>query len=108
MAVDPEQMETTPDTEGADEQMLESVQQAMGGGGPGGAQGGAADTGGPPPGSGMEWKDVGQDQQALASDPSPLNVASFVQYWGIENMPPELMQPSGGGGDMGDAGGGMY
>lgn len=54
------------------------------------------DQGGPPPGSGMKWQDVGEDQQALQADPSPLNVAAFVSYWGIENMPPDLMQ---GGGD---------
>jgi hypothetical protein len=72
-----------------DEDMLSQVQQSMGGQGgtmPGG-QGGQQ----PPPGSGMKWQDLGEDQQALSSDPSPVNVAAFVSYWGIENMPPDLM-----------------
>jgi len=78
-----------------DEDMLAQVQQGMGG--QGGQMQGAGSGQQPPPGSGMKWEDVGADQQALSQDPSPLNVAAFVSYWGIEAMPPELMQ---GGGDQ--------
>lgn len=97
--------ETGPDT--SDEEMLETVRQAMGGGGPGGAAAGAA---GPPPGSGMKWENLEEDQQALLDNPTPENVEAFVQYWGEDNLPEEIRNPSlEAVPDMpGDAGGGMY
>ena len=64
----------------SDEDMLEQVRMGMG------------NQDGPPPGSGMRWEDLGEDQQALMANPSPENVQAFVQYWGQENLPPELQQ----------------
>ncbi len=69
-----------PDTEGADEQMLEQVRRGMG------------NEQGPPPGSNLKWQSLEDDQQALEDDPSPENVQAFVQYWGEENLPPDLQQ----------------
>jgi hypothetical protein len=72
--------------EPSDEAMLEQVRMGMG------------NQDGPPPGSGMKWEDLAEDQQALMADPSPENVQAFVQYWGQENLPPELQQMAQGQG----------
>lgn len=80
MVVDPRMMaqdESEP-VDNADEEMLEQVRMGMG------------NQEGPPPGSGMKWQDLGEDQQALMANPSPENVQAFVQYWGEENLPPEV------------------
>jgi hypothetical protein len=69
----------------SDEQMLEKVRMGMG------------NQEGPPPGSGMKWQDLQEDQDALEADPSPENVQAFVQYWGQENLPPDLQQQVQGG-----------
>ena len=83
------------DTE--DEDMLETVRRGMG------------NEGGPPPGSGMRWEDLAEDQQALMQNPAPENVQAFVQYWGQENLPPELMEMAGGQVEMPEGGaGGLY
>jgi hypothetical protein len=68
----------------SDEEMLDTVRRGMG------------NTGGPPPGSGMRWENLEEDQQALMNDPSPENVQAFVQYWGQENLPPELQGSQAG------------
>jgi hypothetical protein len=80
-----EQMMAAQGAGPSDEQMLEQVRMGMG------------NQGGPPPGSGMKWEDLQEDQQALMANPSPENVQAFVQYWGEENLPPELQQMAGGG-----------
>lgn len=85
MAVDPRMQDEPEPTDNADEDMLEKVRMGMG------------NQDGPPPGSGMKWQDLAEDQQALMNDPSPENVQAFVQYWGQENLPPELQQMMGGG-----------
>lgn len=66
------------DDEMTDEDMLEQVRMGMG------------NEGGPPPGSGMRWEDLGEDQDALMANPTPENIDAFVQYWGEDNLPPEL------------------
>jgi len=111
MAVDPTQMHQQDEGEAvdnADEDMLEKVRMGMG------------NESGPPPGSGMKWQDLAEDQQALENDPSPENVQAFVQYWGEENLPPDLKDMALGGGGSGGSvqggggqmpqggGGGMY
>ena len=80
-----EQMMAAQGAGPSDEDMLEQVRMGMG------------NQDGPPPGSGMKWQDLAEDQQALMSDPNPMNVQAFVQYWGQENLPPELQQMMGGG-----------
>ena len=72
-----------------DEDMLETVRRGMG------------NEGGPPPGSGMKWEDLAEDQQALEADPSPENMQAFVQYWGQENLPPDLRDQAAMGGEGG-------
>lgn len=77
---DPDMMqEQAEGQQPSDEEMLETVRQGMGG-----QQ--------PPPGSGMKWENLQEDQAALEQDPSPENVQAFVQYWGEENLPPDLQQ----------------
>jgi hypothetical protein len=68
--------------------MLEQVRMGMG------------NEGGPPPGSGMKWENLEEDQQALMDNPTPENVQAFVQYWGEENLPPELAQMAGNAPEM--------
>lgn len=78
-----------------DEDMLEKVRMGMG------------NEGGPPPGSDLKWQNLQDDQDALVANPTPENVQAFVQYWGQENLPPELAQggrpqgppQTGGGGE---------
>lgn len=101
MPIDPRMMQQQDEAEpvdNTDEDMLEKVRMGMG------------NEGGPPPGSGMKWQDLGEDQQALEADPSPENVQAFVQYWGQENLPPDLKDQAGGGGMQmpQGGGGGMY
>jgi hypothetical protein len=67
-----------------DEQMLDTVHNAMG-----------KPSGGPPPGSGMKWENLEEDQNALEQDPSPENIAAFIQYWGEENLPTNISAESG-------------
>lgn len=89
-----EQMMAAQGAGPSDEDMLEKVRMGMG------------NQDGPPPGSGMKWQDLGEDQQALMADPSPENVQAFVQYWGQENLPPELQQMAQGGPPMASGQGG--
>ena len=92
MAIDPRMLQQQDEAEpvdNRDEEMLETVRRGMG------------NEGGPPPGSGMKWQDLAEDQQALEADPSPENVQAFVQYWGQENLPPDLRDQAAMGGEGG-------
>jgi hypothetical protein len=83
MVAYPNQAEPAGD-DTSDEQMLENVRMGMG------------NQEGPPPGSSMKWQNLQDDQSALEADPSPENVQAFVQYWGQENLPPDLQQQAQG------------
>lgn len=72
----------------SDEEMLETVSNAMGQQGRGG--------GAPPPMSGMKWVDVDADRQALLANPDPENIDAFVEYWGADELPPELAGQAAG------------
>jgi hypothetical protein len=92
MPIDPRMMQQQDEPEAvdtADEDMLEQVRMGMG------------NEGGPPPGSGLKWQDLAEDQQALEANPSPENVQAFVQYWGQENLPPDLKDQAAMGAEGG-------
>jgi hypothetical protein len=61
----------------SDEEMLDTVHNAMG----------ERSADGPPPGSGMKWENLEEDQAALQEQPTDANIAAFVEYWGEENLP---------------------
>jgi hypothetical protein len=88
------QMMAAQGADTSDEDMLDQVRRGMG------------NEDGPPPGSGMKWENLDDDIQALMDDPTPENVQAFVQYWGEENLPPELKagnempMPEGGAGGL--------
>jgi hypothetical protein len=64
----------------SDEEMLDSVHNAMG----------KRSDGGPPPGSGLKWENLQQDQAALEENPTPENISAFVEYWGEDKLPTNL------------------
>ena len=89
-AASPNDNEEAEGQQPSDEEMLETVSNAMGQQGRGGNA--------PPPMSGMKWVDVDADREALLANPDPENIDAFIEYWGQDELPPELAGQAAGQG----------